>query len=115
MSKVVTEVNLGKVERKLSQSNADKAQYMLANQMLADMNQYVPYRENPLRTSGALSPDNKVAYWNTPYARAQFYGSNGIVAFRQYTTPGTGRRWDLMAKANHMDSWERVWLKGGGF
>lgn len=112
---VAIKADLKNVEKKLSKDNADKAKYMLANQMLADMSPYVPFRANPLMTSGHVSPDHEWLIWDTPYARAQFYGNNGIVTFRQYTTPGTGKRWDLVAKANHMSSWERVWLKGAGF
>lgn len=39
-------------------------------------------------TYGAVYGDSRV-----PYARAQEFGTNGIVTFRNYTTPGTGKNY----------------------
>lgn len=39
-------------------------------------------------TYGAVYGDERV-----PYARAQEFGTNGIVVFRHYTTPGTGKNY----------------------
>ena len=63
------------------------------------MDPYIPMRSGPLRASGRVESNGDVSY-NTVYARAHFYGSNGIVTFRRYTTAGTGKRWDKPLKAN---------------
>lgn len=107
------EVNLDGVMRKLSDTNMDRGKYALANQMLSDMNQYVPMQDNPLRESGQVSSDNESITWNTLYARAQFYGYVGKgYPITNYTTPGTGPRWDEKAKGNHMKDWERAFKEG---
>lgn len=86
----------------------NKGQYAFANQALADMTNYVPKLNADLRNSATIALDAKSIMWNTVYAKAQFYGTNGIVTFHKYTTPFTGKRWDLKAQMIHMRSWERV-------
>lgn len=108
------EVNLDGVKKKLSQSSLDKGQYALANQALADMNQFVPFKEDPLRTSGTVDSNGKSISYNTPYARAQFYGfvGKGGYPVRNYTTPGTGPRWDEKAKSIYMKDWIKAFVEG---
>lgn len=89
----------------------EKGQYVFINQVLTDMNRYVPMLSSDLRQTGSLGVDGKSVVWNTPYARAQFYGTNGRATFNNYTTPGTGKRWDLIAASRHQVSWVRV-IKG---
>lgn len=105
-------INLDGVRSKLSKGAVKRGQYALANQALADMNNYVPALDHHLRNSATIDVDGSAVSWNTPYARAQFYGNNGIVSFHNYTTPGTGKRWDLKAKGIHMKDWERAFAKG---
>ena len=81
------------VDRKLSVMNINSAMYYMTSQMHMDMNLYVPKRQGNLR--------------------AQFRGFVNGSRVRNYTTPGTSRRWDLRAKANHMDDWRRAFIKGG--
>ena len=76
------------------------------------MNQFVPKKESSLRTTGHVSADGNQVVWNTPYAKAQFYGTNGRATFRKYSTPGTGKRWDLKAKPIFMNDWTKA-FKGG--
>lgn len=78
-------------------------QYALANQAHADMNNYVPALNYNLRNQSYVSGDNKEIIYNTPYARKQFY-----VQHFNYTTPGTGSRWDLKAQAIHLGSWVKI-------
>lgn len=78
-------------------------QYALANQVHADMNPYVPAKSYDLRNQSFVTNDNKQIVYNVPYARPQFYNQ-----YSNYTTPGTGPRWDLKAKAIHGRSWERI-------
>src|SRR5690625_5052883 len=80
-----------------------KAQYIMANQVHADMNPYVPMLTGDLRNQSTIATDGKSIYYNVPYARYQFY-----IQHSRYTTPGTGPRWDLKAKAIHGASWARV-------
>lgn len=72
-------------------------------QMITDMEPFVPKRQGYLRANVQIE-GNSIVY-RMPYARKMFYGHYN------YTTPGTGRRWDLVAKAKYMDSWQRVAAK----
>lgn len=105
---VSVKVDLGGVTRKLSQANLQRGQYAMANQMLADMNQFVPKKESSLRTTGHVSADGSQIVWETPYAKRQFYAP-GVF---KYSTPGTGPRWDLKAKPIFMNDWTKA-FKGG--
>ncbi|HEM3656438.1 TPA: minor capsid protein [Streptococcus suis] len=108
-------VDLKGAKAKLSDRNLRRGRIAMSSQILIDSDRYVPNREGDLRPSGHMSPDGKELSWNTVYARAQFYGRNGIVTFRKYTTPGTGKRWDEKAKAIHMTDWVQRFVKGAGF
>lgn len=103
------------VDRYFSESNLALAQFALANQALADMNQYVPRQEGNLRMSGHVASNKEQLIWDTPYASSQYRGGNSKATFRNYTTPGTGPYWDMVARANHMADWEQAWIKGAGF
>ena len=107
---VSVKVDLGGVTRKLSQANLNRGQYAMANQMLADMNQFVPKKESSLRTTGHVSADGKQVVWNTPYAKRQFYAPGGF----KYSTPGTGPRWDLKAKPIFINDWTKAFKGGAG-
>ncbi|PWJ49352.1 minor capsid protein [Faecalicatena contorta] len=111
---VSIKVHLGGAYRKLDAKARIRGQYAMANQMLADMNQFVPKLSNTLRTTGRMSGNGDSLIWNTKYAKAQFYGKNGKAVFKNYSTPGTGKRWDLKAKGQCMDSWKRAYLRGMG-
>lgn len=100
-------VNLGGVEKKLSPQAEQRGQYALANQALADMNQFVPMDEGILRQTATIDIDGKGINYNTPYARRQFY----MHAYN-YTTPGTGPRWDNKAKGMYMSDWINAFMKG---
>lgn len=109
-------VDLKGVTDKLSDRSFIKGRVAMANQILLDTTNYVPLDPNggELRASGHVAEGGVSVDWTTVYARAQFYGTNGIVAFNNYTTPGTGKRWDLKAKANHMSDWKNEFVKGAG-
>lgn len=107
---VSVKVDLGGVTRKLSQSNLQHGQYAMANQMLGDMNQFVPKKESSLRQTGHVSADGSEVIWDTPYARKQFYAPVGW----KYSTPGTGPRWDLKAKPIYMNDWKKAFIDGAG-
>jgi hypothetical protein len=107
-------IDLGGVYKKLDASAVSRGQFAMANQMLSDMNPLVPALSNTLRTTGHVSGGGDSIIWNTKYAKAQFYGTNGRAVFRNYSTPGTGSRWDLKGKGMYMDAWKRAYLRGAG-
>jgi len=98
-------VNLDGVRAKVSPQAMKRGRYALANQAMADMNSFVPKKNNILRQSAHIKSDGSAILYETKYARRQFY-LNG----KKYTTPG----WDLKAKSLYMPSWKKVYLKGAG-
>lgn len=105
-------VDLSGVNKKLSTGNMQSAKYAMMNQMLMDMQPFVPNDQGTLQSTGYVGADKNSLEWNTPYAKAQFYGTNGKAVFKNYTTPGTGKRWDLRAKGLYMSDWQKVFLRG---
>lgn len=103
--KIKSKVDLSPLERSINR-NTIKAKRTLKKQVAYDMNRYVPMLSGDLRGSQALIKDGIT--WSGVYAKAQFYGTNGIVSFRNYTTAGTGKRWDLKAEGIHGKSWEEL-------
>jgi hypothetical protein len=108
-------VNLTGAKRKLSPQARRMGQQTMANQAMADMNQFVPADEGILRMTATVDIDGSAVNYNMPYARAQFYGFINGSRIYNYTTPGTSRRWDLRGKARYMADWERAFVKGAGF
>ena len=102
-------VNLSGVRTKVSPEAMRRGRYALGNQAMADMNQFVPRKNNILRQSVHLSSNGEKIIYDTKYAKRQFY-LNG----KKYTTPSTGPRWDLKAKGAYLNAWKRAFLKGAG-
>lgn len=100
-------VDLGGAYVKLSKRAEQRGQYALANQALADMNQFVPMDEGILRMSATIDIDGSAINYNTPYAADLFYMHK-----YNYTTPGTGPRWDNKAKGMFMRDWVDAFIKG---
>lgn len=98
----------------------DKAAYALAEQMLADSEQYVPYSGGSVQSAGRLRESGKVVkgedsgryylVWDTVYALYQWFGvrADGTHRVHSYTTPGTGKQWVDTAKAKHGDRWRKI-------
>src|SRR5690625_4515793 len=103
---VNVDVDVSKIPPKIH-GRIPKAQYIMANQVHADMNPYVPMLTGDLRNQSAIAVDGSHIYYNVPYERNKFYEQN-----RNYTTQGTGQGWDLKAKGIPGDSWERVAGRG---
>lgn len=103
-------INLSGVRKKLSTGNVDKGRYALANQALADMNQFVPADEFILRQTATIDIDGTGINYNQPYAARMFY-----MMMYNYTTPGTGPRWDNKAKGMFMSDWINAFMKGAGW
>lgn len=110
-------IKLDVARKKLSSQSLDRGRYALANQAMADMNQFVPMLSTALRQTASIDTDGKSITYNTPYAKAHFYGSRTTkdgkkIPFVNYTTPGTGPRWDLKAKSVFMSDWINAFTKG---
>ena len=101
------DIDLGKVYDKLSPQMVKRGKRVLANQAMADMNQFVPAKSHVLRLSVSIGIDGSSIHYNTPYAACQFYNQ-----WSNYTTPGTGPRWDEKAKGIYMSDWEKAFLGG---
>ena len=97
----------------------DVAAYALAEQMLADSEQYVPYSGGSSQSAGNLRESGKVEkgesgrfylVWDTVYALYQWFGvrADGSHRVRKYTTPGTGTQWVDKAKAAKQDNWQKI-------
>lgn len=105
-------IDLTGVQKKLSQEAFDRGRFLMANKSLADMNEnFVPEKDGDLRQSGQVSADGKQLIWYSPYARRHFYAPGGW----NYTTPGTGPRWDEKAKGIFLSDWVETFKKGAGF
>lgn len=107
---VQVSVNLQVPKQKLSPNNVKQGRYALANQALSDTNQFVPIREGILRGTGHTPANADALIWNTPYAARLFY-----IYMYNYTTPGTGPRWDMRAKGMFMGDWIKAFTKGAGW
>ena len=110
MADLAIHLDVGNVDQLLNSTNKQRAKLALTSQMAMDMEKYVPLRKGPLRANLTITPD-RLSY-GAVYARAQFYGTNGIVSFHNYTTPGTGPRWDRKASEDYMDSWVDTFKRG---
>ncbi|MGT2969118.1 minor capsid protein [Streptococcus azizii] len=114
MADVKVTVDLGGVTKKVSPQALQRGKIAAGSEALLIMEHSIPLRAGggELRASGRVEPNGDASY-NTVYARAQFYGTNGIVTFKKYTTPGTGSRWDKPLKAN-IDKLRKAAIKGMG-
>ena len=121
-------IDLKGVEKKVSPQNLAKGRLAVANQMLLDMEPFVPKRKGILRASGHVRQDSIV--YATPYARLLYYGkkrkgffsekqrkfffANKKELLSQKPTPGTGPRWDKKASALYAKNWAEVGAKAMG-
>lgn len=111
MLEAKVEIDLSGVEKKLSPANLDMGQKAMANQMLADMDDFVPYREGTLSQTATISTDGKELHWNTPYARRLYYGDPGWNWTRDFH-PQAGPEWDKVAAGMFMEDWKKVYVEG---
>jgi hypothetical protein len=109
------EVNINDMGLKDMPLRIAKAQRAYGDQVHSDMNIYVPKQTGHLRDNSSLNNESNNVVYRENYSRGQFYGFANGRRIHHYTTPGTGRRWDLKAKANHLESWKKIIIKAGGF
>ncbi len=103
-------VDLKSAQQKLSNQSLDRGKFAMTNQMVVDMNPFVPMQEGILRGTGHVTRSNDELIWDTVYAARLFY-----MYMYNYSTPGTGPRWDLKSKGLYMDDWKRVFARGAGW
>lgn len=109
--KVMT--NIAPLKRKVSQSAFNRGRVLMASQIGADTNRFVPKgppEAGTLRNSQVIAIDGAFVQWGTPYGDRQYYAPAGW----QYTTPGTGPHWDELAKQRYLNSWTKAFVKGCG-
>ena len=113
MGDIKVKVDLNGVTKKLSVANFKRGQVAMADQALADMNTFVPMDKGDLRNEVHVDSSGEFVVWESPYAKAQFYGfAGGKYRIHHYTTPGTSRRWDLRAKSMYMSTWVDAFKEG---
>lgn len=105
MTKV--DIDLSGVYKKLSPNAVQAGQRAVANQAMADMNRFVPMREGNLRQATSINIDGSAVNYHMKYAAYHFYNQ-----WNNYTTPGTGPRWDLKAKGLFINDWLEAFKKG---
>lgn len=101
--------NFEKLLNRYTPEKVENARREMCDQMLSDMTPLVPYRKGALQGTGHVTEEG--LEWNTPYAKAQFYGRDKNRTFRNYTTAGTGKRWDLKAESMYKANWKNVFAK----
>ena len=99
---------------------------IVADTVLADATPKVPMsmrsRGTNLRGSGrarTMTDSTAQVEWGgdgatSRYAGAQHAGHAGSRVFRNYTTPGTGPKWDEAAKREREDAWRRMFASEYG-
>lgn len=98
--------DLSVFNRMVQSAGSPGVKIQVLNQMHQDMERYVPKRAGFLRSQSFVN-DTGVHY-TAKYAKAQFYGFVNGSRVQNYSTPGTGRRWDLRAKSTYMSDWQKV-------
>lgn len=99
---------------KFNDQAMNRATEDLANQMMADMDQFVPYSGKMhahLANTVHLGGNKRTIVYNVPYAKAQFYGLVNGSPVVNYTTaihPLATKRWDLKAQSLYGGNWCRI-------
>lgn len=106
---VTVKVDLSGLKYKLGKDNFWRAKHAMANQVLMDANRLVPKKKGVLRASGHVTRIAHIHY-TAPYARRQYYAPPGW----EYTTSGTGPKWDEKAAILYSDRWKATFVKGLG-
>lgn len=92
----------------------------LAEQILADSTDFVPYSAGSRQSAGALRESGRVdkgqetgeryVTWDTVYALYQWFGvrADGTHVVKNYTTPNTGKEWVYMAEKVYGKEWNQL-------
>ena len=83
-----------------------RGQLVFGQVFLRDTQRYVPLKDGPLRSSGAVENGGKQVSWESYSNRGYPYGVRQYkTQFSNYTTPGTGPNWDKKAQGIHFQGW----------
>lgn len=109
--------SLDKIKKRLKIDDNGPALAFLVNDCYKRMDKYVPKDEGNLRTIVDID-DHSITY-ESPYARYQYYGmrEDGTHKVRNYTTPGTGPKWDrrmISAEMRYVVKDVENYIKHGG-
>ncbi|GAE32445.1 minor capsid protein [Alkalihalobacillus hemicellulosilyticus] len=104
------DINLQGARRKLSDQAVIRGRRASANQAAADMNPFIPFKEGPLRQQMTVASDGSSINYHAKYAGVLFY-----MQMYNYTTPGTGPRWDMKAKPIFISDWINAFKRGAGW
>lgn len=91
------------------------ARWFFANECYKAMDRFVPMDKGSLRT--IVDVNSETITYEMPYARYQFYGirEDKTHKVKNYTTPGTGPRWDKrMWSARGQDIIAKMQKRYGG-
>lgn len=102
-------IDLDGVRKKVSDEALLNGRRALANQAMADMDPFVPMQTGILRMSVSMAMDGSEIIYNAPYASTLFYKQ-----MYNYSTPGTGPRWDLKAQGLFISEWIHAFTEGMG-
>lgn len=98
--------SLDKIKKRLNIENGGPAHAYFTDLCRKKMDKFVPMSgkdsQTSLRTTVSLKVDS-ITY-QSPYASYQYFGKrkDGSHVVKNYTTPGTGSKWDKKMKTAHM-------------
>lgn len=104
-------IDIDSLVEKLSDRNLEMGQKAMANQMLSDMDDFVPYREGTLSMTATISLDGKELHWNTPYASKVYNGAPSWNWTRDFH-PLAGPEWDKVASGLYLEDWKKAFVGG---
>lgn len=114
--KINVGIDLSGANRKLSKQNLLMGRFAMVNQILLDVDQYVPRRHGFLRANGHVANQGKNIVWSLPYARSMYYGKimrkGATYPIRNWTITGTGDHWDKKAEKTSRQRWVNAFLRG---
>ncbi|MED1607755.1 minor capsid protein [Cytobacillus kochii] len=107
MSRVRVSVQLGNITRKIGRAK-ERTQPVLDNQVLQDMNDFLPADTWALRDSSLTNSNigQGELKWKTPYANRLH--KNPQFNFAKDKNPKAGGLWDERAKAVYRPDWVEV-------
>ena len=115
---VIVKTDRQKLQQVLGKAS-ELAAYALAEQMLSDSEQFVPYSGGSVQSAGNLRESGKVVrgengvfylVWDCVYALYQWFGvrADGSHRVQHYTTSGTGKQWVETARGRYGKQWQEI-------
>ena len=107
--------NIKDIEKRIGVNPSGEIQKFTTNTLYKFMDDFVPMRNGDLRKNVSID-DDSITY-ESNYAEYQYYGEREDKTHKveNYTTPGTGKRWDkLMWSAKKKEVLETIQKKVDG-